>query len=310
MTTGSTTKRPDRTARAGAASLPPVSQGSPFPPPGWYADPVAGSMGLRWWDGTGWTRDVAAAGAPGPSPSSPAAPPTPDGGERPVIPARALWWALLGLAAGEIAGSALAGVVAAATGNSTSAVVTLMGEFGLWGGMLASCVVVSRRYGTSSLRRDFTLGIRVRDIWVGVAVAAIGTALSAISSGLFSGSRFEGSNTQILTGQRHNGVGFVIVTLIVALGAPIFEELFFRGLIRTALTSRLGPARAVVAQGLLFGLAHYEPSNGLGNVSVIVTIAALGIILGYAALRTRRLGAGMVGHGLFNLIATLIVLAT
>jgi membrane protease YdiL (CAAX protease family) len=66
----------------------------------------------------------------------------------------------------------------------------------------------------------------------------------------------------------------------------------------------------VVAQGMLFGLAHYEPGNGLGNVSVILTIAALGIVLGYVALRTGRLGAGMIGHGLFNLVATIIVLAT
>jgi membrane protease YdiL (CAAX protease family) len=192
----------------------------------------------------------------------------------------------------------------------SSAVVTLVGEFGLWGGMISACLLVSHRYGTGSLPRDYTLAFRPGDVWTGVCIAVGGTVLSAVAGGIFAGSRFAGSNTQLITGQKDNGVGFAIVTIIVALGAPFFEELFFRGLIRTALAARLGPCRAVVAQGLLFGLAHYEPSNGWGNVAVIVTIAGLGMILGYAAMRTRRLGAGMIGHSLFNLITTVILLVT
>jgi membrane protease YdiL (CAAX protease family) len=34
------------------------------------------------------------------------------------------------------------------------------------------------------------------------------------------------------------------------------------------------------------------------------------MILGYTATKTRRLGAGMVGHSLFNLITTIVLLAT
>jgi membrane protease YdiL (CAAX protease family) len=292
-----------------------VSQRSSLPPPGWYGDPETPSGGLRWWDGVGWTAAVHPLGSdPGPvgwagpdgratpggwagpdgratpdgraalgrwaGPSSEAAGTGPDQPSR-RIPARAAWWA-----------------------------VTLVGEFGLWGGMISACLLVSHRYGTGSLRRDYTLAFRPGDVWTGVCIAVGGTVMSAVASGIFAGSRFAGTNTQLITGQKDDGVGFAIVTLIVALGAPFFEELFFRGLIRTALAARLGPGRAVVAQGLLFGLAHYEPSNGWGNVAVIVIIAGLGMILGYAALRTRRLGAGMIGHSLFNLITTIVLLAT
>jgi membrane protease YdiL (CAAX protease family) len=321
-----------------------VSQRSSLPPPGWYGDPETPSGGLRWWDGVGWTAAVHPLGSdPGPvgwagpdgratpggwagpdgratpdgraalgrwaGPSSEAAGTGPDQPSR-RIPARAAWWALLGLVAGELVGGLLAGIVGVITGNTTSAAVTLVGEFGLWGGMISACLLVSHRYGTGSLRRDYTLAFRPGDVWTGVCIAVGGTVMSAVASGIFAGSRFAGTNTQLITGQKDDGVGFAIVTLIVALGAPFFEELFFRGLIRTALAARLGPGRAVVAQGLLFGLAHYEPSNGWGNVAVIVIIAGLGMILGYAALRTRRLGAGMIGHSLFNLITTIVLLAT
>jgi membrane protease YdiL (CAAX protease family) len=207
-------------------------------------------------------------------------------------------------------GAILAGVAIAITGASTSsALVTVMGEVGLWSGMLGSCMAVSRRYGTSRLRADFGLAVRPSDAWLGVAVAVAGTLLSALASAVFSGSRFAGTNSQIISDQKGNGAGFAAVTLIVAVGAPLFEELFFRGLVRTTLAARLGPGRAVVAQGLLFGLAHYEPANGWGNVSVIVTIAALGMVLGLVARRTGRLGPGIIGHGLFNLLAAIVIVA-
>lgn len=211
---------------------------------------------------------------------------------------------------GELVGGLLGEIAYAFTGQTNSAAVILLGEIGLWAGMFGSAVYVSRRYGTRSLARDFSLRIRTADIGPGLLVALVGTVLSAAAGAAFSGTRFAGTNTQIITGQRHNSAGIAVVTVIVALGAPFFEELFFRGLIRSALTGWLGPSGAIIGQGLLFGLAHYVPSNGLGNVSVIVTIAALGMVLGYTAQRTRRLGAGMIGHGLFNLVAAIAVVTS
>ncbi|MGH9095111.1 MAG: lysostaphin resistance A-like protein, partial [Acidimicrobiales bacterium] len=119
-----------------------------------------------------------------------------------------------------------------------------------------------------------------------------------------------GTNTQIITGQRNNHAGFAVVAVIAAVGAPFFEELFFRGLLRTALAARLGAVGAVFAQAALFGLSHYQPTNGLGNVQVVVAIAAVGLVLGFTAHITRRLGAGMIGHCLFNLVAVIAILTT
>ncbi len=207
-------------------------------------------------------------------------------------------------------GSILAGVVAAATGSTKGSGTTLAGEIGLWSGMAAAAVFVSRHFGTRSLRNDFGLALNWRDLWPGAGALGVGLVLTNLVATAFSGTRFAGSNTQIIAGQKHNGLGFAVITVIVAVGAPVFEELFFRGVLRTALASRLGSHTAVWIQAGLFGLAHYQPAGGLGNVSIIVIVGSLGVVLGYTARATRRLGPGMIAHGLFNSIQVALVLTS
>ena len=218
--------------------------------------------------------------------------------------------AIVILALGFIVGSVLAAVVAAATGSTTGSGTTLAGEIGLWSGMAGAAVYVSRSFGSGSLRDDFGLALRRRDLWPGAAALGIGLVLTNLIAAAFSGTRFAGSNTQIIAGQKHNGVGFAVVTIIVAVGAPLFEELFFRGVLRTALAGRVGSHAAVWLQAALFGSLHYQPSSGWGNVSVIVIVGALGVVLGYTARATRRLGPGMIAHGLFNSIQVVLVLTS
>lgn len=250
--------------------------------------------------------------APGVHPPGHPAPPAPPT-TQPRLPLQALWWAAVGFVAGELAGGLLAAVAATALGVSaanitTSAPILLIGEVGLWAGMIGACLVVSRRYGTGSFRRDLTFGFRPVDVVYGILAAIGALIVDAVVSGAFLHTRFHGTNTQLITGQKAGSAGLVVVTLIVAVGAPFFEELFFRGVVRLALASRMRPALAVVGQAVLFGLAHYQSGAGWGNVSVIIGISGIGLVLGITAQRSGRLGAGMIGHGLFNLTVALLVI--
>lgn len=301
-----------------------MQQRDRLPPPGWYRDPERSQERLRWWDGQRWTgeltpvpeaepgNDLAGIGEfTGIDTGLPAerrrhGEALETEGGHPPIPARAVWWAALGLVIGEILGAILVSVTFAFTRSVTSAPAILIGELGLWAGMLGSCLFVSHRYGCGSLRHDFTLGFKRRDIGAGVLAAIVAIIVANLLGSAFVHTRFQGTNTQILTAQRNHNLGMVLITLVVAVGAPFFEELFFRGLIRTALSSRIGPIAAIWAQAALFGLAHYQPAIGLGNVSVIVVIAALGVVLGYAAYFTRRLAADMIAHSLFNTVVAVI----
>jgi membrane protease YdiL (CAAX protease family) len=274
-----------------------------LPPPGWYPDP-AGQLGFRWWDGHDWTWHVVPYPAPHPGQR------VGDHREpeqRGRIPTRAAWWGLAGVAVGFILGGILQGLALLAFPGSDAAQI-LMGVAGLWTGLGGTCVFVSRKYGTGSLTEDFGLGFRPSDIWAGLLAALACFFVVGVVGGIFTGTRFHGSNTNIIRNQAGSTVGVAIVTVIVAIGAPFFEELFFRGFLRQAFATRIGLA-SIPAQAVCFGLAHYQFGLGLGNVSVVTATAALGVVLGYTAYLTKRLGAGMIAHGLFNFIVTLTIVA-
>ena len=232
--------------------------------------------------------------------------PKPDGGR---IPARAALVAIPGALAGIVLAGVGAAIGQSITGSSTSGLSDLLGEAGLWVAMLATVVFVSHRFGTSSLPRDFGLSITLKDPLWGVCAAITAFLGAGLVLEIFSGTKFSGSNDQILTQQKGHEAGIVLVTVIVALGAPFFEELFFRGYLRTALQARFGRHGAVWLQAVFFGLAHAgEASTALGNVSVVMAMFTVGVVLGYTAMLTGRLGAGMVAHCLFNLVAVISVL--
>lgn len=93
---------------------------------------------------------------------------------------------------------------------------------------------------------------------------------------------------------------FLVVFTVVVL-APVFEELFFRGLLYPALRNRIGPKAAVVLDGFIFGVLHFQP---LFTISLIL----VGIILAYLYERTESLVAPMLAHALYNGIVILITL--
>ncbi len=86
------------------------------------------------------------------------------------------------------------------------------------------------------------------------------------------------------------------------LAAPIVEELTFRGAGYTLL-ERYGRPLAIVAVGLLFGLAH-------GLVDALPLLAAFGMGLAYLRARTASVYPGMLLHALFNGVTLIVAVAT
>jgi membrane protease YdiL (CAAX protease family) len=91
-----------------------------------------------------------------------------------------------------------------------------------------------------------------------------------------------------------------ILFLFLAIGAPIVEELFFRGLLMRAIDHRYGAVAAVAGSSVVFGLAHFEPLQ-------LPALILFGIVLAILAQRSGRLGPGIIAHATFN-AATVLTL--
>ncbi len=83
---------------------------------------------------------------------------------------------------------------------------------------------------------------------------------------------------------------------VVAVVAPIVEELTFRGLGYSLIAERYGKWVAIVAIGLLFAAAH-------GLVQAFPELAALGFALAWLRARTDSVYPGMIVHSIFNSLA-------
>jgi membrane protease YdiL (CAAX protease family) len=64
----------------------------------------------------------------------------------------------------------------------------------------------------------------------------------------------------------------------VGIGAPIIEELFFRGALQPAVERRLGGVAAIVASTIAFGLAHW----GIPEVTIITGVGLVAAIFAWA----------------------------
>jgi hypothetical protein len=228
-----------------------------------------------------------------------------------------LLFAALGFLGGQVLAGVLAAVAAAISGDTSSlTAISLLSEpptwyivstlLGLWGGFFGSAWLSSRFRGTRSLRRDVGLRFRWVDL-VGVPIGVGGQFLVAliyipISQHVHDFNQRFDAPSQKLTGGSH-GLSFAIIAVFTVLGAPFFEELFFRGVLLRSLARLfgtvggwVGPTLAVIVTGVLFGLAHAESLQLLG-------LATFGIILSVVSYRTGRLGMNMVAHASFNLVA-------
>lgn len=176
----------------------------------------------------------------------------------------------------------------------------ISGLIGLWVGLLGTVAYVARR-------RDVDLGLRFR--WID---APLGAVLGLVCQlGLVelvylpirNNAELHDKITKPakeLTDLAH-GPGFVVLGLLITVGTPIVEELFFRGVVQTALAERFRPWAAIVLSALAFGLAHQQLLQLPG-------LFAFGLVLGVLYHRTGRLGLGIVTHAVFNL-TTVIALA-
>jgi membrane protease YdiL (CAAX protease family) len=95
--------------------------------------------------------------------------------------------------------------------------------------------------------------------------------------------------------------GYAVITFaMMVFFAPVFEEIFLRGLFMRALIP-YGAGFAIITSALLFGLMH-------GNFVQLPYAFVLGICLGYISYRTGNMLVNIILHMTYNLISFIIML--
>jgi hypothetical protein len=276
--------------------------------PGWFADPF-GRATYRYWDGQIWTArifsgdygtDVISIDARGEQE-------IPDGA----------WRASAGSMALSIGGLVVSFGLSIAfvlplllLGHAGGPIADLAAsEAGLWLGFIGTCWLTSRRYGTGNLLRDFRLRFRWIDLLIAVGGAVVARCLSILVLIPFVHVlRSAGNPDASLDSVTSLGwLGWLTLAAVSCVGAPFFEEMFFRGLLQGQLVERFGPGVAIVVTSIVFGSAHIANDPGIAGLLLALSVGASGMVLGVVRHVTGRLGSSMLTHALFNTTALLLL---
>lgn len=156
-------------------------------------------------------------------------------------------------------------------------------------------------------RSDWHVYFKLEDLWLGLATAFIGL-IAAFAVGSAVGALVgltddaEADNTQFL--RDAEGTPWLYLLLFaVVVGAPVTEELFFRGLTLRAIDRSFNnKALAVLGSSAIFALPHFTGSGWQGTAVLLASIFAVGVVLALAVYRTGRLGTAIVAHMMFNAV--------
>jgi len=207
-----------------------------------------------------------------------------------------------GLADGFIPmlGAALFSVIAVAAGTLLSLPTLALVGVGLvapWIALAGWPLLATAWLGNGPV---IDLGLRLRGTdwkWGGLGgLAALATAIAVGGITVLIFGEFSSAAGDLVTELRAYGpVVVVVMAIFLVVGAPIVEELAFRGMLFAALTKRgVRPEWVIVITAALFSLFHLEPVR-------IPLLFALGLVFGYLRWKTRSLGAPIVAHALNNL---------
>jgi membrane protease YdiL (CAAX protease family) len=175
----------------------------------------------------------------------------------------------------------------------------------LWVALVAAMIIVSRMRGTGRVRRDYGLVVRPIDAAVGfpagVLTQMVFVPLLYVPVQWIFGKLDIDRPAKDLTNTA-KGAGITLLVILVVVGAPIIEELFFRGLVLRSFQARVNDGLALLVSATLFGLAHFQPLQLPGLI-------LFGLVAGYLAQRTGRLGASIFAHAGFNAYTVAVLIA-
>lgn len=101
-------------------------------------------------------------------------------------------------------------------------------------------------------------------------------------------------------------LAIALFTILVA--APLIEEFLFRGMLQTWIKNHLGTKAAILLSSMFFALFHVAGSQGLGNISLALSLFSFACFLGFIYEKKGSLFASIGLHMTFNAVSTFRIL--
>jgi membrane protease YdiL (CAAX protease family) len=208
-----------------------------------------------------------------------------------------------GGAIGRVAGQLATGQVPDVPGPRSLALDALQ-QLPFWAALLLIPYLAARLKGNGWIR-DFHLRFARSDVGIGLAVGVFSQLV--LVTGFYwllfqvIGDRDVSAEARELTDRATTPLGIVLLFLIVGVGAPIAEEVFFRGLTLRAFRKRgWGWWPSIVVTAVYFGATHLQPLQ-------FPALVIFGVVVGWLVQRTDRLGPAIWAHVGFNLTAAVVL---
>lgn len=94
----------------------------------------------------------------------------------------------------------------------------------------------------------------------------------------------------------------VVLVAAVGVGAPIVEEMFYRGIVQRWLVGAVGPVVGIGVASIIFGAVHL-------SLIEFVPLTVVGVVLGIVFWKTGRLLPAVIAHTTFNMFTLVNLLA-
>ncbi|MBM3184369.1 MAG: CPBP family intramembrane metalloprotease [Chlamydiae bacterium] len=99
----------------------------------------------------------------------------------------------------------------------------------------------------------------------------------------------------------HFPLYFVITTITIVVLAPLLEETLFRGFLQSFIRQHLGTKWAILITAICFSLFHYSKDQGAANLTIVASLFALALFLGFVYEKRGSLITSIFLHAIFNI---------
>lgn len=177
----------------------------------------------------------------------------------------------------------------------------------MWATYLYVVSAVSRRYGSGNVVSDYRISFAWGDLWgipIGIAsqfilVTAVTYPLTKIFPDAFSVEEVEKRARDLADSA--TGGWAIVLFFVVVIGAPIVEEIVYRGFLQQGLERSINPTVALVVTAAIFAAIHFQPVEFPG-------LFVFALVLGWTYRKTQRLGLPIITHMAFNASGLFVVM--